>query len=122
MASVVGAVGGGVIIGTLSHPLDTIKTCQQVRFCVFVALGSFSQPRNPTAFFSFAATFWSPQGDVTGKTYGGVLQTARTLHLQGGMTRFFSGWGWRTGRMCVQSFLFDKAKTQLAPILFPHYF
>jgi len=28
---VVGAIGGGVIVGTLSHPFDTVKTCQQVR-------------------------------------------------------------------------------------------
>lgn len=27
---VLGAVGGGVLVGTLSHPFDTIKTCQQV--------------------------------------------------------------------------------------------
>jgi len=28
---VVGAIGGGVVVGTLSHPFDTVKTCQQVR-------------------------------------------------------------------------------------------
>merc|ERR1719453_727405 len=29
MASLVGAVGGGVIVASISHPMDTIKTCQQ---------------------------------------------------------------------------------------------
>ena len=28
-SSIVGAVGGGVLVATLSHPMDTIKTCQQ---------------------------------------------------------------------------------------------
>ena len=28
-SSVAGAIGGGVICATLSHPLDTIKTCLQ---------------------------------------------------------------------------------------------
>jgi solute carrier family 25 carnitine/acylcarnitine transporter 20/29 len=28
-SSVVGALGGGVVVATLSHPMDTIKTCQQ---------------------------------------------------------------------------------------------
>jgi hypothetical protein len=41
---VVGAIGGGVIVGTLSHPFDTIKTCQQVT-CA----------RAQSAFFSFVA-------------------------------------------------------------------
>lgn len=31
---VVGAIGGGVIVGTLSHPFDTVKTCQQV--CIHI--------------------------------------------------------------------------------------
>ena len=29
VGSIAGAVGGGVVAGTLSHPLDTIKTCMQ---------------------------------------------------------------------------------------------
>jgi solute carrier family 25 citrate transporter 1 len=38
---VMGAVGGGILVGTLSHPFDTVKTCQQVstfsniRACAF---------------------------------------------------------------------------------------
>ena len=28
-AAMAGALGGGVIVASLSHPMDTIKTCQQ---------------------------------------------------------------------------------------------
>lgn len=66
-ARVVGTVGAGVCAATVSHPMDTIKTCQQ--------------------------------GDVDGKHYRSVLQTARTLYRADGVRRFFSGWSWRTGRM-----------------------
>lgn len=90
LATVAGAVGGGVIVATLSHPMDTIKTCQQ--------------------------------GDVCRATYGGVLETAKTLLDQNGPRRFFSGWAWRTSRMVVQCFLFDQCKTRLSPIFFPHHF
>ncbi len=89
-SSAISAVGAGVVVGTLSHPMDTIKTCQQ--------------------------------GDVLGKTYGGVIGTTRTLLSQGSAARFFSGWSFRTGRMVLQVFMFDKAKTVLSPIMFPHHF
>eukprot|EP00617_Octactis_speculum_P026714 CAMPEP_0185770968 /NCGR_PEP_ID=MMETSP1174-20130828/62352_1 /TAXON_ID=35687 /ORGANISM="Dictyocha speculum, Strain CCMP1381" /LENGTH=273 /DNA_ID=CAMNT_0028456635 /DNA_START=39 /DNA_END=860 /DNA_ORIENTATION=- len=89
-SSIMGAIGGGVVVASISHPMDTIKTCQQ--------------------------------GDVTGKVYGGVIPTARTLLAQAGYKRFFSGWAWRTSRMVLQTFLFDFTKTNLSPILFPHAF
>lgn len=88
-AKVVGPIIAGIIAGTLSHPLDTIKTCMQ--------------------------------GDLERKTYGGVLQTGRTLFSQG-FGRVFSGWGWRTGRMMGSFFILGECKQILSPLLFPHHF
>lgn len=90
VSAMVGALAGGIITATISHPMDTIKTCQQ--------------------------------GDVSGKEYRGVVHTARTLLKQAGAARFFSGWSWRTGRMVIQTFLFDECKVRLSPIIFPHHF
>lgn len=88
--AITGAIGGGVFCATLSHPMDTIKTCQQ--------------------------------GDILGKQYGSVIHTARVLLTEAGITRFFSGWGWRTGRIILEAYLFDFTKTKLSPIFFPHHF
>jgi len=85
-----GALGGGVIVASLSHPMDTIKTCQQ--------------------------------GDVTQKTYRGVVHAAQTLLKESGPRAFFRGWAWRTGRMVFQCFLFDACKNHLSPVFFPHHF
>lgn len=90
-SAMIGAIGGGVLVATASHPMDTIKTCQQ--------------------------------GDVARKTYGGVVDATKTLLSQpGGAGRFFSGWHWRTGRMIIQTFLFDQARIVLSPVFFPHHF
>ena len=77
---------GGVCVATVSHPMDTIKTCQQ--------------------------------GDLSSSLYKGVLQTKSVLISEGGVRRFFSGWGWRTGRMVVQCGLFDVCATKLGKALF----
>ena len=58
-AAMAGAFGGGVIVASLSHPMDTIKTCQQ--------------------------------GDVTQKTYRGVV------HAGVEITRDDVGRRWRPG-------------------------
>ena len=89
-AAMAGALGGGVIVASLSHPMDTIKTCQQ--------------------------------GDVTQKTYRGVVHAAQTLLKESGPRAFFRGWAWRTGRMVFQCFLFDACKNHLSPVFFPHHF
>jgi len=89
-ASILGAIGAGVTVGTISHPMDTMKTCQQ--------------------------------GDIRGAQYGSVGQTARALMSEAGLVRFFSGWPWRTGRMCIQAFLFDACNNHLSPLFFPHHF
>jgi len=90
VATMFGAIGGGVVVATLSHPMDTIKTCQQ--------------------------------GDIGLKSYRGIAHTVSTLLAEGGPTRFFSGWSWRTGRMIFQCFLFDACKQHLSPLFFPHHF
>jgi solute carrier family 25 (mitochondrial carnitine/acylcarnitine transporter), member 20/29 len=90
-AAIFGAVVGGTIVATISHPMDTIKTCQQ--------------------------------GDIGKQTYGSVVHSMKSLLSQeGGMRRFFSGWGWRTGRMILEIFIFDACKTRLSPLFFPHHF
>ena len=68
-AKLLAAIGAGVISASLSHPMDTIKTCQQ--------------------------------GDIAGATYGGIGDTFAALMKEGGPARFFSGFGFRTGRMIL---------------------
>jgi solute carrier family 25 (mitochondrial carnitine/acylcarnitine transporter), member 20/29 len=89
-AKVAGALTGGVLAGTLSHPMDTIKSCQQ--------------------------------GDLEQKTFTSVAQTARTLFADGGVKRFFRGWGWRTSRMIVGIGLITELRHVVAPFLFSHHF
>jgi solute carrier family 25 carnitine/acylcarnitine transporter 20/29 len=90
MSKILGACGAGLVAATLSHPMDTIKTCMQ--------------------------------GDVERKNYGSLSQTARSLLADGGPSRFFRGWAWRTGRMMCAIFIMTECKTRLSPIMFPHYF
>jgi len=86
-----GAVGAGMIAATLSHPLDTIKTCMQ--------------------------------GDVEQKTYKSISQTVTTLYSsEGGTSRFFRGWAWRTGRMILAIFLLGQVKVHMAPRMFPKHY
>ena len=90
MAKVGGAVAGGVIAATLSHPLDTIKTCMQ--------------------------------GDIEKESYTSLSGTASKLFAEGGAGRFFTGWGWRTGRMICAVFIMGQCKEILSPLFFPHHF
>jgi len=84
------AMIGALPAATLSHPLDTIKTCIQ--------------------------------GDLEKKTYTTVTQTGKTIWEQGGITRMFSGFGWRYFRMGCAVFIINRSKEFLAPILYPKYF
>lgn len=85
-----GSICGGVIAATLSHPMDTMKTCMQ--------------------------------GDIQRKTYGTLTQTFSTLMKNGGPSRFFSGWTWRTGRMCCAMGIMTECSVRVPKLLFPHHF
>lgn len=89
-SGIAGAISAGVIVGTASHPADTIKTCMQ--------------------------------GDVGCTKFGTATETARTLYAEGGLSRFFSGWTWRTGRMCLGVFIMNEVKVIIAPRMFPAQF
>ena len=75
-ASFGGCSLAGIFAATLSHPLDTIKTCVQ--------------------------------GDLEQKEYKSIGQTVRTLQAEGGPSRFFKGWGWRTARMICALFIIGR--------------
>ena len=62
------------------------------------------------------------QGDITKETYGTLSQTASKLMKEGGVMRFFNGWGWRTGRMILGTFILNEGKNRLGPIMFPELF
>jgi hypothetical protein len=86
-SKMLGAIGAGVLCATLSHPLDTMKTCMQ--------------------------------GDIEQKTYKGFTHTYSTLVSQGGMSSFFRGWSWRTGRMILAVGIMTECKERLGPLMFP---
>jgi solute carrier family 25 carnitine/acylcarnitine transporter 20/29 len=90
LGSFLGACCAGIVAATLSHPLDTIKTCLQ--------------------------------GDVAQKKYKSMPETYSTLMKEGGVGRFFTGWGWRTGRMICAIFIMGQCKDRFAPIFYPHHF
>lgn len=61
-------------------------------------------------------------GDIEQKEYTSLTKTASTLYEQGGIKRFFRGWGWRTGRMSAGIFIINECKNRVTPLLFPNYF
>lgn len=85
-----GSICGGIIAASLSHPMDTIKTCMQ--------------------------------GDIKRETYGTVTQTFSTLMKESGPQRFFSGWAWRTGRMCCAMGIMTECSYRVPQLLFPHHY
>jgi len=89
-AKVMAAVTAGVAAATLSHPIDTVKTCMQ--------------------------------GDLERKVYQTVTKTASTLYQEGGIRRLFRGWGWRTGRTVLSTFLLNEFRIHIATVLFPRHF
>lgn len=85
-----GAICAGVMSASISHPMDTIKSCLQ--------------------------------GDMEQKTYTSTAQTARALMAEGGASRFFSGYLFRTGRMILAVAIMNECKLRLSPLCFPHHF
>lgn len=59
------------------------------------------------------------QGDVEQKTYRSLMQTINSLMSEGGPSRFFSGWAWRTGRMILAVGIMTECKERLGPLMFP---
>lgn len=86
----IGSVSAGVIAATLSHPMDTIKTCMQ--------------------------------GDVEQKRFTSLSGTAATLYRENGLSRFFSGWAWRTGRMICAIYIFAECQNRIPLLMFPSRF
>lgn len=89
-AKIFGAIGAGMFAATLSHPVDTIKTCMQ--------------------------------GDMQRERFGSLSRTAQELYRAEGLSAFFRGWSWRTGRMIGAVFVLGELKERLSPILFPEHF
>lgn len=83
-------VGAGVIAATVSHPMDTIKSCIQ--------------------------------GDLEYSKYKSMYETAVTLYGEGGLSRFFTGWGYRTGRMILAVAIMNECKIRLSALIFPYHF
>ena len=77
-----------------------------------------------------AATFSHPmdtikscvQGDLEYSKYKSQFHTASTLFSEGGFTRFFTGWGFRTGRMILAVGIMNECKVRLSPLMFPKHF
>ena len=82
VAKIYGAIGVGIVTATLSHPMDTIKTCMQ--------------------------------GDIERKKYTTIIETAKTLFKEKGISRFFYGWGWRTVKMIGAIFIMSQCKDRLS--------
>lgn len=89
-AGITGAICGGVMAATISHPLDTVKTCMQ--------------------------------GDIEQKTYTSFSRSLNAIYAERGLSRMFSGWGWRCGRMICAIFWINLIKDKTAPIIFPSKF
>lgn len=89
-AKVLAPIGAGVIAATVSHPMDTIKSCVQ--------------------------------GDLEYAKYKSQLHTASALHAEAGISRFFTGWSYRTGRMILAVGIMNECKLRLSPLFFPHHF
>ena len=84
-----GAICAGVMSASLSHPMDTVKSCLQ--------------------------------GDIEQKTYTSNAGTFRTLWAEGGASRFFSGYLFRTGRMILAVGIMNECKLCLSPLRFPQH-
>ena len=84
------AIGAGIIAATLSHPLDTVKSCVQ--------------------------------GDLEQTNYKSQADTITKLLKEGGISRFFTGWAYRTGRMILAVGIMNECKIQISPLLFPQHF
>ena len=59
------------------------------------------------------------QGDIERTKYRGMTETFRAILVDRGVTGTFAGVPWRLGRHIAAVFILDKARVELAPLLFP---
>lgn len=59
------------------------------------------------------------QGDVERKTYDGLLQSTRKVLELGGLRRLYFGAVYRCARLIIDTFIMDKSRVILSPLLFP---
>ena len=58
------------------------------------------------------------QGDIELKKYRGMTETFRAILAERGVLGTFAGVPWRLGRHIAAVFILDKARVELAPVLF----
>eukprot|EP00040_Diaphanoeca_grandis_P042842 m.266157 g.266157 ORF g.266157 m.266157 type:complete len:279 (+) comp65657_c0_seq1:370-1206(+) len=93
VAIVVGSITAALIAGTLSHPLDTVKTVVQGDVL---------------------------RSDVDYKPiYRNEFHAAQVVYAENGALGFFRGWHWRTARMAASILIIGECKKILSPTLFP---
>ena len=59
------------------------------------------------------------QGDIERVKYRGMTETFRSILAERGAAGTFAGVPWRLGRHIAAVFILDKARVELAPVLFP---
>jgi hypothetical protein len=114
-AKIASAVIAGVASATISHPIDTIKTCMQVGRAVFMLLPSW--PGIVLRYLLLCNDGSGAQGDLKGEVYKGNLAAVRLVASQG-MAAFFRGWGWRSGRTICTVFIINEASAAFEKLLF----
>ena len=62
------------------------------------------------------------QGDIERSRYSSYTQAARSIVAERGATALWAGLPWRVLRQFVAVFLFDKIRSDYAPLIFPHAF
>jgi len=62
------------------------------------------------------------QGDIERVLYSTFMASWSQVYTQGGARRFYNGFGFRYGRMCLAVLILNKSKDLLAPIFYPHHF
>lgn len=141
-ALAIGALSGAILAGTITHPMDTIKTCMQA------GLAAASRPAGTTATATTPLTTSSttaptaslttspssliaaaahlhllavPQGDLGQEKYKGIMQTGRLLAEEYGvMQGLFKGLSYRIALISTTFFLVNSFKQRLVPFMFPH--
>lgn len=59
------------------------------------------------------------QGDIEQTKFRGMSESFRAILAERGLAGTFAGVPWRLGRHIAAVFILDKARVELAPLLFP---